>query len=179
MPTLGNERLGIIEEGVRRREVYAQYIERRVAEVLESPATERQIEAEVAERVRREVRRRVAERAADALGAIRLRLPGEHPEIGDILRAVTRATGLAASVAELVAPRPTARLAPARDVAILLLGELRPELTRAQIGRVFGCDEAAIVTARAAATERIADPASESAHWYAEARALLVPQEEG
>jgi chromosomal replication initiation ATPase DnaA len=178
MPTLGNERLGIVEEGVRRREAYARYIEKRVAAVLKSPVTKRQIEAEVAERVRREVRRRVAERAARRLAELRLTLPGEGPLIGDILKAVARATATAASVAELVAPRPTAALAPARDVAILLLGELRPELLTAQIARVCGgCDEAAILEARARAAERIADPASDSARWYAEARALLLPQE--
>ena len=160
MPTLGNERLGITEEGVRRREVYARYIERRVATVLKSRLTERQIEAEVAERVRREVRRRVAERAARRIGELRLTLPAEGPQIGDILRAVVRATATAASTAELVAPRPMAALAPARDVAILLVGELRPELLVAQIARVFGCDEAAIVTARAAAAGRITDRAS-------------------
>src|SRR5258707_2577872 len=102
MPTLGNERLGIVEEAVRRREVYARYIEKRVVAVLKSPATRRQIEAEVAERVRREVRRRVAERAARRLAELRLRLPGEGPPIGDILKAVARATARAASVAELV-----------------------------------------------------------------------------
>jgi len=179
MPTLGNERLGIVEEGVRRREVYARYIERRVAAVLKSPVTERQIEAEVAERVRREVRRRVADRAHRRLAELRLTLPAEGPAIGDILKAVARATATAASVAELVAPRPTVALAPARDVAILLLGELRPELLAAQIARVFGCDEAAIAEARAAAAGRIAEPESPSACWYAEARALLMPQEEG
>lgn len=177
MPTLGNERLGIIEEGVRRREVYARYIERRVAAVLNSPVTERQIEAEVAERVRREVRRRVAERAHRRLAELRLTLPAEGPQIGDILNAVARATSLAASVTELVAPCPTAALLPAREVAILLLGELRPELETAQIARVFGCDAAAIVEARLAAAERIADPASPSAGWYAKARALLMPEE--
>lgn len=179
MPTLGNERLGIIEEGVRRREVYARYIEKRVAAVLKSPLTERQIEAEVAERVRREVRRRVAERAVRRLGELRLSLPGDHPLIGDILQAVARVTGLAMSVAELVAPRPMPALVPAREVAIVLLGELRPELETAQIARVFGCDAAAIVAARAAAAERVAQPDSPSARWYAEARALLTPQEEG
>ena len=179
MPTLGNERLGIVEEGVRRRETYARYIERRVAAVLKSPVTKRQIEAEVAERVRREVRRRVADRAHRRLAELRLRLPAEGPPIGDILAAVARATATAASVAELVAPCPRAALAPAREVAILLLGELRPELTTAQIARVFGCDAAAIVEACGAAAGRIAEPESPSARWYAKARALLVPQEEG
>ncbi len=178
MPVLGNEPLGLVEEARRRREVYARYIEKRVVAALKSPATQQQIEAEVAERVRREVRRRVAERAARRLGELRLRLPAEGPPIADVLKAVALATATAASVAELVGACPTAALVPAREVAILLLGEVRPELAPAQIARVFGgCDEAAILEARARAAERIADPASPSARWHAKARALLMPQE--
>ena len=50
MPVLGNEELGLVEEALRRREVYARYFEKRVSAVVDDPATERLIEAEVAQR---------------------------------------------------------------------------------------------------------------------------------
>jgi len=176
MPILGNEPLGLVEEARRRREVYARYIEKRVAAVLESPATERQIEAEVAERVRREVRRRVAERAVRRLGQVRLRLPAEGPPIAKILKAVARTAAL--SVNELRGPRISSGLVLARQVAVLLLGELRPELSIPQIAQVLGGrDHKSILNARDRAAERVADPESQSARWYSEARALLFPKE--
>jgi chromosomal replication initiation ATPase DnaA len=176
MPVLGNEPLGLVEEARRRREIYARYIEKRVAAVLESSAIEQQIEAEVAERVRREVRRRVAERAARRLGQLRLRLPAEGPPLARILRAVADASAL--SVGELRGPRISGGLVLARQVAVLLLSELRPELSIPQIAQLLGGrDHKSILNARDRAAERIADPESHSACWYAKARARLFSTE--
>ena len=176
MPVLGNEKLGLVEEAQRRQEVYARYIERRVAAVIDDPATERLIEAEVAQRVRREIRRRVAEQAVVRLRQVRLRLPAEGPRIVDIVTAVAQAAQV--SVGELSGRRIGRRLVLARQVAMLLLGELRPELSPEQIAEVFGGrDPARIPDARRLAADRVADPGSESGELYRAARARLFPLE--
>ena len=177
MPVLGNEKLGLVDEAQRRREVYTRYIERRVAAVVDDAATERLIEAEVAQRVRREIRRRVAERAVVRLRQVRLRLPAEGPRIVDIVTAAAQAAQV--SVGELSGPRISRRLVLARQAAMLLLGELRPELSAAQIAQVFGGrDPARIADARKLAADRVADPGSESAQLYRAARARLFAQED-
>jgi hypothetical protein len=50
-----NDPLGLVEEAQRRREHYARYIERRVGEALERPATEQEIERQVERRVRERI----------------------------------------------------------------------------------------------------------------------------
>src|SRR5882672_6797088 len=97
-----NEPLGIVEEARRRREQYKRYIDRRVAAAVARPSTQRQIEAEVAERVHRQVARLVAERAARQIEDVQRNLPSLGPPIVDILTAVARAASV--SVGALVWP---------------------------------------------------------------------------
>ncbi len=173
-----NEPLGIVEEARRRREQYKRYIDRRVAAAVARPSTQRQIEAEVAERVHRQVARLVAERAARQIEDVRRNLPSLGPPIVDILTAVARAASV--SVGELVGPRHACEIAWPRHVAVLLMSELRPDLSALQIGRALGGrDDSSVLLARASATERIADSRSDEARWYAQARALLFTHDDG
>jgi chromosomal replication initiation ATPase DnaA len=171
-----NEPLGLVEEAQRRREHYARYIERRVEEALERPATaeeiERQVERRVHERIAAEINRRANERLAKELWQIwRYDVP-QGPPIGEILRAVARAAGVTA--AELAGPRRHSGLVEARHVAVLLVCELRPDLSLPAIARAFaGLDLEGIVEARKRARRRLADPASDSARWHAAAEAAL------
>ena len=170
---LENEPLGLVEEAQRRREQYARYIERRVEEALERPATLQEIERQVKERVAAEINRRASERLARELRQIwRYDVP-QGPKVGEIARAVARAAGV--TIAELVGPRRHSGLVEARHVAVLLVSELRPELSLPAIARVFaGLDHKGIAEARKRARRRLADPASDSARWHAQAGAALA-----
>jgi chromosomal replication initiation ATPase DnaA len=168
MPTLGNEPLGIVEEAQRRREQYARYIERRVDAELRRPPTRREIERRVAERVRHqievEVRRLVARRLAARLKEVERSMP-KGPPIGDVLQAVAAAAGIAMD--KLVGLRRQAHPCPASEVAILLMGEFRPDLSLENLSRIFGNrDHEFIVAARERARELLRDPTSECARWY-------------
>ncbi len=168
MPTLGNEPLGIVEEAQRRREQFARYIERRVEAELRRPPTRREIERRVAEQVRQrvdiEVRRLVARRAAARLKEVERLMP-QGPPVGDILRAVAAASGIA--VDTLVRPRCHAYPCAASEIAILLMSELRPDLSPENISRIFGNrDHDFIAGARERGCELVRDPRSESARWY-------------
>jgi chromosomal replication initiation ATPase DnaA len=171
-----NDPLGLVEEAQRRRQHYARYIERRVEAALERPATEQEIEQaverRVQERIAAEINRRANERLARELWQIwRYDVPHEPP-IGEILRAVARAAKVTA--AELAGPRRHSGLVEARHVAVLLVCELRPDLSLTAIARVFaGLDHNGIAEARKRARRRLADPASDQARWHAEARAQL------
>jgi chromosomal replication initiation ATPase DnaA len=167
-----NEPLGLVDEAQRRREQYKRYIERRVAQVVDSPPTKALIERQVADRVQVEVRRRVAERTAARLKELRQLTLRQGPPVGKILLAVARASGF--EVGELCGPLRTGRLVKARHVAVLLVSELRPDLSTPNIGHVLGGrDHSTIIYARERARDWIADPASEAAHWYAGAQARL------
>jgi hypothetical protein len=171
-----NDPLGLVEEARRRRQHYARYIERRVEAALERPATEQEIEQaverRVQERIAAEINRRANERLARELWQIwRYDVP-QGPPIGEILRAVARAAGVTA--VELAGPRRHSGLVEARQVAVLLVCELRPDLSLTAIARVFaGLDHNGIAEARRRARRRLADPASDQARWHAEARAQL------
>jgi hypothetical protein len=169
-----NDPLGLVEEAQRRREHYARYIDRRIEEVFEHPATEQEIEREVErqvqERIAAEINRRANERLAKELRQIwRYDVP-QGPPVGEILRAVARAAKVTA--AELVGPRRHSGLVEARHVAVLLVSELRPDLSVPAIARVFtGLDPKGIADARKRARRRLSDPTSDSARWHAEAQA--------
>jgi Bacterial dnaA protein helix-turn-helix len=171
-----NDSLGLVEEAQRRRQHYARYIERRVEEALERPATEQEIELQVErrvqERIAAEINRRANERLARELWQIwRYDVP-QGPPIGEILRAVARAARVTA--AELTGPRRHSGLVEARHVAVLLVCELRPDLSLTAIARIFaGLDHRGISEARKRARRRLADPASAQSRWHAEARAAL------
>ena len=171
-----NDPLGLVKEAQRRREHYARYIERRVEAALERPATEqeieRQVERRVQERIAAEINRRANERLARELWQIwRYDVP-QGPPMGEILRAVARAAKVTA--AELAGPRRHSGLVEARHVAVLLVSELRPDLSVPAIARVFaGLDAKGIADARKRAGRRLADPVSASARWHGEARAAL------
>src|SRR5690349_7081552 len=126
----GNEPLGLVEEARRRREIYARYIEQRVATAVESPPTEADIERQVAalveERVAAEVNRRVAGRTAARLRELEQLALRQGPAVGVILDAVAKVTGF--TVGNLTGPRRESDLVIARQVAILLVSELRPDL---------------------------------------------------
>ncbi len=173
------EPLGIVEEARRRREQYARYIERRVQQAMESAPTEREIERRVEARIAAEINRRADERLARELRQIwRYDVP-QGPSVGQILQAVARVADV--TTGDLVAPRRQGALE-ARDLAVLLVSELRPDLSPPAIMRVFaGRDRKAIGQARRRARDRLADPSSCSARWHAEARASLraVPQRAG
>src|SRR5262245_20765917 len=93
----GNEPLGLVEDAQRRREIYARYIERRVAAVVESPPIraeiERQVAKGVAERVAAEIRRRTAERTAARIRELTQLTLRQGPAVGVILDAVAKVTG--------------------------------------------------------------------------------------
>jgi chromosomal replication initiation ATPase DnaA len=172
----GNEPLGLVEEAQRRREIYARYIERRVAALLESPPTraeiERQVAALVEQRVAAEIRRRAAERTAARIRELRQLSLRQGPAAGVILEAAAKVTGF--TIGDLIGPRREANLVLARQVTILLLTELRPDLSRNNIGRIMGGrDQQAIEYARDSAREHIADPISPSARWRLEVKAEL------
>jgi len=171
-----NEPLGLVEEAQRRRERYARYIERQVEEALERPLTaqeiERQVERRVRERIAAEINRRANERLARELWQIWRYDVRQGPPIGEILRAVARAAKVTA--VELAGPRRHSGLVEARHVAVLLVCELRPDLSLAAIARVFaGLDREGIAEARKRARRRLADPASDSARWHADAQTAL------
>ena len=150
-----NDPLGLVEEAQRRREHYARYIERRVQE-----------------RIAAEINRRANERLTKELRQVwRYDVP-QGPSVGEILQAVARAAKVTA--AELAGPRRHSGLVEARQVAVLLVCELRPDLSLAAIARVFaGLDHQGIAEARKRARRRLADPASDQARWHAEAEAAL------
>jgi chromosomal replication initiation ATPase DnaA len=172
----GNEPLGLVEEARRRREIFARFIERRVAAVVESPPTEAEIErlvaAQVAERVEAEIRRRTAQRTAARLRELEQLALRQGPAVGVILDAVAKVTGF--TLGDLTGPSREATLAVARTLAIFLVSELRPDLTRANIGRVMGGrDSRTIEYACETARERIAVPGSLSARWRIEVKTEL------
>jgi chromosomal replication initiation ATPase DnaA len=168
--------LGLVEEAQRRREHYARYIERRVEQALERPATaeeiEQAVERRVQERIAAEINRRANERLTKELRQVwRYDVP-QGPSVGEILRAVARSAKVTA--AELAGPRRHSGLVEARQVAVLLVCELRPDLSLPAIGRVFaGLDHNGIAEARKRARRRLADPFSDQARWHAEAEAAL------
>ena len=171
-----NEPLGLVEEAMRRREIYARYIDRRAAAMMDSPPTraeiERQVAALVAERVDAEVRRQVARRTASRLRELEQLALRQGPAVGVILEAVAKVTGFV--VGDLTGPRRESSLVLARHVAVLLVSELRPDLSHNNIGRVMGGrDRYAIMYARDAARQQIAVPGSPSERWRLEAKAEL------
>jgi chromosomal replication initiation ATPase DnaA len=171
-----NDPLGLVEEAQRRREHYARYIERRVEEAVERPATEQEIEREVErrvqERIAAEINRRANERLAKELWQMWRHDVPKGPPIAEILRAVARAAGVTAI--ELAGPRRHSGLIEARHVAVLLVCELRPDLSLAAVARVFASlDAEGIAEARKRARRRLTDPASDSARWHADAWAAM------
>ena len=173
---MGNEPLGIVEEATRRREQYARYIERRVAVAVESPPTRRRIEQLVNQRIEAEVARLVAERARRQLAEVERVVMPEGPPLGEIMAAVANAARV--TVGELLGPRRAREVAWPRQVAVLLVSELRPDLGSPAIGCAFGGrDHSTMLHARRVAGARIADANSDCARIYRQARAQLAPQD--
>jgi chromosomal replication initiation ATPase DnaA len=171
-----NQPLGIVEEARRRREQYARYIAKRAAVLIENPATQRRIEQLVNQRVEAEVVRLVAERARLRLAEVERVVMPKGPPLGDIMAAVAGAARV--TVGELLGPRRARDVSWPRQVAVLLVSELRPDLSTPAIGRAFGGrDHTTIVHARKVARARIADANSNCARIYWQARALLAPEE--
>lgn len=170
---LGNEKLGIVEDARRRREHYRHYVDRRVAAAVDSEPTRHEIERLVGQRVTAEIGRLVRERAEARLrDAVDRLVVSEGPPAPDILKAVAAASGF--TLEQMIGPRRGARLARARHVAVLLLSDLRPDLTMTAIGRLMGNrDHTSILHARNQARRRIANPADVSGRWYAESKARL------
>ena len=168
-----NQSLGIVEEARRRREQYARYIAKRAAVAIENTATQRRIEQLVNLRVEAEVARLIAERARSRLAEVERVVMPKGPPLGDIMAAVASAAQV--TVGELLGPRRAREVAWARQVAVLLTSELRPDLSTTAIGHAFGeRDHTTILHARKVARARIADPASDCARTYRQASALLA-----
>jgi chromosomal replication initiator protein len=172
-----NQPLGIVEEARRRREQYARYIAKRAAVLIESPETQRRIEELVNQRIEAEVTRLVAERARLRLVEVERVVTVEGPPLGDIMAAVAGAAGV--TVGELVGPRRARGIVWPRQVAVLLVSELRPDLGSPTIGQAFGGrNHTTFLHARKVARARIADASSTCARIYWQAKALLALEDE-
>ena len=127
---------GIVTENARRREVFADYIEKRVADYISSPAGQARINREVDAKVKREVdaiiERQARARAAELEGIM---VPS-GPPIGEVLVLVSDVTGC--SVPDLVGPRRTRALAWPRFLAVHILIKVRPDLSLPAIGKALG-----------------------------------------
>ena len=171
-----NEPLGIVEEARRRREQYARYIAKRATVLIENPETQRRIEDLVNQRIEAEVTRLVAERARLRLVEVERVVTPEGPPLRDIMAAVASAAQV--TVGELIGPRRAREIAWPRQIAVLLVSELRPDLGSPTIGRAFGGrDHTTMLHARKVARARIADAASDCSRIYWQAKVLLAPRD--
>ncbi len=171
-----NQPLGIAEEARRRREQYARYIANRATVLVENPETQRRIQHLVNQHVEAEVVRLVGERARVRLAEIERVVMPEGPPVGDIMAAVAGAARV--TVGELLGPRRARELAWPRQVAVLLVSELRPDLSASAIGVAFGGrDHTTILYSRQVARARIADAVSNCARIYWQAKALMAAQD--
>ncbi len=171
-----NQPLGIVEEAKRRREQYARYIAKRVTVAVEHPATQRRIEELVNQRVEAEVARLVGERARRRLAEVERVVMLEGPPLGDIMAAVASVAQV--TVGEMLGPRRCREVAWPRQVAVVLVSELRADLGSIAIGHAFGGrDHSTMLHSRKVARARISDANSNCARIYRQARALLASQE--
>lgn len=137
-----NERLGIVEEAQRRREVYGRFIGRRVAQYVAKVDVAAMVKKEVSDRVKREVDRIMAETKVAREAEIE-KLQARAAFIEDVVKEAAAITGY--SVGELISPWRPRSLARARQFAYWLMKKRLPHLSLPQIGRAFLRDHTSVL----------------------------------
>ncbi len=165
------DEFGIITENARRREVFAEYIERRVDAYFASPSGQARIAREVDARLKREVDELIARKTRERVAEIeRMEMP-EGPAIGEVLVLVSDVTGC--PVPDLVGPRRARNCAWPRFLAVHLLLVLRPDLSLPAIGRALGNRDHTTVMAARNKFYKICDEAPFT-EWLADERIATV-----
>lgn len=141
------DEFGIVSENARRREVFAEYIERRAEEYIASPAVQDRIKREVTARLKAEVDAIIERKAREQAAEIEGLMQPAGPPIGEVLLLVSDVTGR--SVPDLVGPRRTRSLAWPRFLAVHILVKVRPDLSLPAIGKALGKrDHSTVIHAR-------------------------------
>jgi len=130
------DELGIVTAARQRRETYARFIDKQVAQRLEEPATKLAISRMVDDRLKLEIEGIVARRAAKAAEEMDAATLPTGPSVSAILAAVAEVTKIPAQ--ELLGPRRARPQARARQIAYRLFRRLRPDLSLPAIGRAMG-----------------------------------------
>ena len=126
---------GIVTENARRREVFADFVERRVAIYMESPAGRSRIAREIDARLKAEIDALVERKTKERLAELE-RLSGRQgPEVATILALVCAVTGV--RLDDLLGPRRQRSLAWPRHFATYMLKQVRSDLSYPAIARVL------------------------------------------
>lgn len=156
------DQFGIVTKAKERRETYAKFIERRVAQTIDSPAVRTLIAKLVDERLREEIDTIVARRSAETIKEMGADSLIGGPAFTVIMHAVAEATNT--TVAELCGPRRRREVARPRQMAYWLIRRLRPDLSFPQIAHMIGGRDHTTVLAGMRRFEKLVGT-DEVAHW--------------
>lgn len=130
------DEFGYVTERARQREVFAEFIERRVDDYLSSPGGRARLAREIDSRVKAEVDALVARKTAERVSELeRASMTPRGPEVRTILELVAEVTGT--SVADILGPRRARNCAWPRHFATYLLHKLRKDLSSPAIARAL------------------------------------------
>lgn len=161
---MGIERTGIVEEAKARRERFAHLKAARcVPDIIFIPPPKRALPVVQAIEPAPPVARPEPKPRAP--------MPHRIAPVEDIIDAVATASGQTSRL-EILGPCQAFSVVRPRHVAMLLVFELRPDLSLPTLGQIFSRDHTSVMHGRDKARERI-EAGEASAFWYRDARAAL------